>query len=79
MGGGVVGAGGCAAGMGTGGGGVTRGRSLGGMRFSPMHANFLVNEGRGTAMAALDLVAKAREAVKSRFGVELELEVRVVR
>ncbi|MFZ5425723.1 MAG: UDP-N-acetylmuramate dehydrogenase [Thermodesulfobacteriota bacterium] len=56
-----------------------KGKSLGGMSFSAMHANFLVNEGRGTAMAALDLVAKAREAVKSRFGVELELEVRVVR
>jgi UDP-N-acetylmuramate dehydrogenase len=56
-----------------------KGKSLGGMGFSPMHANFLVNEGRGTAVAALELIAKAREAVKARFGVELELEVRVVR
>ncbi|WP_243358329.1 UDP-N-acetylmuramate dehydrogenase [Fundidesulfovibrio terrae] len=56
-----------------------KGKSLGGMCFSPMHANFLVNEGRGTAKAALELIAKAREAVKGRFGVELELEVRVVR
>jgi len=56
-----------------------KGKSLGGMCFSPMHANFLVNEGRGTAKAALDLIAKAREAVKAAYGVELELEVRVVR
>jgi UDP-N-acetylmuramate dehydrogenase len=55
-----------------------RGRSLGGMCFSTMHANFLVNEGRGTAKAALELIAKAREAVSGRFGVELELEVKVV-
>jgi UDP-N-acetylmuramate dehydrogenase len=55
-----------------------KGKSLGGMSFSAMHANFLVNEGRGTAKAALELIAKAREAVLGRFGVELELEVKVV-
>lgn len=56
-----------------------KGKSLGGMGFSPLHANFLVNEGRGTSTAALELISKAREAVRGRFGVELELEVRVVR
>ena len=55
-----------------------KGKSLGGMCFSALHANFLVNEGRGTAKAALELIAKAREAVMGRFGVELELEVKVV-
>jgi len=55
-----------------------RGKSLGGMCFSAMHANFLVNEGRGTAKAALELITKAREAVLGRFGVALELEVKVV-
>lgn len=55
-----------------------RGKSLGGVCFSAMHANFLVNEGSGTAKAALELIAKAREAVLGRFGVQLELEVKVV-
>jgi UDP-N-acetylmuramate dehydrogenase len=55
-----------------------RGKTLGGMGFSPMHANFLVNQGGGSAMAALELLDLAREAVRARFGVELELEVRVV-
>ncbi len=55
-----------------------KGRSLGGMSFSPMHANFLVNEGRGSSVAALELLAKARAAVQERFGVALELEVRVL-
>lgn len=55
-----------------------KGKHLGGMSFSAMHANFLVNEGRGTARAALELIAQAREAVSTRFGVNLELEVKVV-
>jgi len=55
-----------------------KGKALGGMSFSAMHANFLVNEGRGTATAALELISKAREAVRTGFGVELELEVKVV-
>jgi len=48
------------------------------MRFSGLHANFLVNDGRGTARAALELIDKARQAVRDHFGVELELEVKVV-
>ena len=55
-----------------------RGRRLGGMAFSPMHANFLVHEGGGSAEAALALLAEAREAVLRRFGHELEPEVRIV-
>lgn len=56
-----------------------KGKHLGGMAFSAMHANFLVNENRGTARAALELIDQARQAVAARFGVNLELEVRVVR
>ncbi|WP_165078917.1 MULTISPECIES: UDP-N-acetylmuramate dehydrogenase [unclassified Desulfovibrio] len=55
-----------------------RGRRLGGMAFSPMHANFLVHEGGGSAHAALTLLAEAREAVRRRFGHELVPEVRIV-
>ena len=55
-----------------------RGRRLGGMAFSPVHANFLVNEGKGSATAALELMAQARDTVLDRFGVCLEPEVRVL-
>ena len=55
-----------------------KGKSVGGMAFSTLHANFLVNLGGGTSGAALELLSLAREAVKARFGVELELEVRTV-
>lgn len=54
-----------------------RGRRLGGMIFSPRHANFLVNEGHGVASEALELLALARDAVRRRHGLELELELRV--
>ncbi|MDP2847469.1 MAG: UDP-N-acetylmuramate dehydrogenase [Humidesulfovibrio sp.] len=55
-----------------------RGRVLGGMAFSSLHANFLVNLGGGTAAQALELLDLGRSAVRARFGVELETEVVVV-
>lgn len=54
-----------------------KGKRLGGMCFSPMHANFLLNEGTGSYAAAHDMLELAREAVLSRFGHKLELEVRL--
>lgn len=54
-----------------------KGMSLGGMRFSPMHANFLINEGGGTYAAAEELLHTAREKVRQHSGHELELEVRI--
>ncbi len=54
-----------------------RGRRLGGMEFSAMHANFLVNRGGGTSEQAFALIEAARQAVFSTFGTKLELEVRV--
>ncbi len=53
-----------------------RGRRLGGVELSPVHANFLVNLGSGTAAEAAELLGAARRAVAERFGVSLEMEVR---
>ncbi|MFW5730773.1 MAG: UDP-N-acetylmuramate dehydrogenase [Desulfonatronovibrionaceae bacterium] len=55
-----------------------RGRRLGGVCFSSMHANFLVNTGKGTSTQALELIQKAREKVRSMFGHDLQMEIRVV-
>ncbi|MCL1985649.1 MAG: UDP-N-acetylmuramate dehydrogenase [Betaproteobacteria bacterium] len=55
-----------------------RGKGLGGMVFSPVHANFLVNEGKGSASAAFELLAQAREVVERRNGVSLHLEIKVL-
>jgi UDP-N-acetylmuramate dehydrogenase len=54
-----------------------KGKGLGGMAFSSLHANFLVNEGKGGASAAFDLLEQAREAVRRRSGVSLDLEIKV--
>jgi len=54
-----------------------RGKRRGGMAFSQVHANFLVNQGGGTAAEAFALIEEAREAVRRTSGHELELEVRV--
>jgi len=55
-----------------------RGRTLGGMAFSDLHANFLVNLGHGTATQALELLDLGKRAVRERFGVDLETEVVVL-
>jgi len=55
-----------------------RGKRLGGMAFSEMHANFLVNLGNGTATQALELMDFGKNAVRARFGVELQTEVVVL-
>ncbi len=55
-----------------------RGKGLGGMAFSKVHANFLINEGNGSAKAAFDLIGEARSTVKAKFGINLELEVKVL-
>ena len=54
-----------------------RGKRLGGMCFSDRHANFLVNEGKGSADAALELVRSAQDAVRERFGIQLQTEVKL--
>lgn len=55
-----------------------RGKRLGGMAFSAMHANFLVNEGEGTASQALELMELGRAAVLKKTGLTLQTEVVVL-
>lgn len=55
-----------------------KGARVGDMAFSELHANFMVNLGQGSGNQALELIAMARDEVKRRFDLDLELEVRVV-
>ncbi|MGI8910428.1 MAG: hypothetical protein ACR2JR_07735 [Rubrobacteraceae bacterium] len=48
------------------------------MEVSPIHANYLVNLGGGTAEDALKLIELVRETVREKLGVELESEVRII-
>ncbi len=55
-----------------------KGRRVGGAEVSPVHANWLVNADGATAKDFLALVDIVRVAVVERFGITLELEVKVV-
>jgi len=55
-----------------------KGFTIGGAQISPMHANYFVNTGTAKASDVLKLIEHARKTVQKKFGVALELEVRVV-
>ena len=55
-----------------------KGTKVGNIEVSPVHANYLVNLGGGTAEEALELIELVKEKVRERLGIELEEEVRVV-
>ena len=55
-----------------------KGARIGQIEVSPVHANYLVNHGGGTAEDALRLIDHVRETVWEKMGIELESEVRVL-
>jgi UDP-N-acetylmuramate dehydrogenase len=52
-----------------------KGTRVGKAQISPKHANFIVNAGGATAADVVALIALARQTVRERFGIDLELEV----
>lgn len=50
----------------------------GGAVVSPLHANWIVNDGNATAEDVLRLMARVRRSVRERLGVELEPEIRLL-
>ncbi|MDR2504060.1 MAG: FAD-binding protein [Deltaproteobacteria bacterium] len=54
-----------------------KGRRKGGISFSELHANFLLNDGQGRPEEALELMEEARAEVLKRHGARLETEVRL--
>lgn len=55
-----------------------KGKRVGNVQVSNVHANFFVNLGGGTAKEMMELVEVVRAQVRERFGVVLELEIQVV-
>jgi len=55
-----------------------RGMSEGGAMVSPLHANFIINNGGATSRQIKLLAARLKSMVADRFGVELQEEVRYV-
>ncbi len=48
---------------------------IGGVQFSEIHSNFIVNDGTATAADVRELIQTAREEVRERFGVDLHPEI----
>jgi UDP-N-acetylmuramate dehydrogenase len=55
-----------------------KGHTIGGMAFSSVHANFLVNMGGGTFDEAIKLINLAKDLVKDQFSIDLELEIVII-
>jgi UDP-N-acetylmuramate dehydrogenase len=55
-----------------------KGTQIGGAQISPVHANFFVNLGEAKATDFAALIELARQTVKERFDLELELEIEKV-
>ena len=55
-----------------------KGYAIGGAQVSLKHAGFIVNTGGATADDVLRLIAHIQHEIKSRYGVELVPEVKVV-
>lgn len=55
-----------------------KGISKGGMQWSEVHANFLVNKGGGTFAEAKYLIDLAKEKVVKAFGIELREEIKIL-
>ena len=55
-----------------------KGTRIGGAEISKIHANFIVNIDGATSKDVLDLIELTRKSVKEKFGVELELELKII-
>ncbi len=55
-----------------------KGTAIGGVQISPVHANFIVNTGEGTAADYRALIALAQHTVHDKLGVALELEIELI-
>lgn len=55
-----------------------KGTRVGGAEISTVHANFIVNHGGATASDVLELIDRARTAVRDATGIELETEVKIL-
>ena len=55
-----------------------KGYAVGDAQVSPLHAGFVVNNGRATARDVLRLIADVQSRVRETSGVTLETEIRIM-
>ncbi|NLC51695.1 MAG: UDP-N-acetylmuramate dehydrogenase [Firmicutes bacterium] len=55
-----------------------KGLRIGDAQISEIHANFIVNLGKARASDIFALISAVREKVKEKFGIDLELEIKIL-
>ncbi|MEN3037537.1 MAG: UDP-N-acetylmuramate dehydrogenase [Candidatus Kryptonium sp.] len=55
-----------------------KGVQIGDAQISEKHANFIINKGNATARDVLELIKLAQRKVYEKFGIKLELEVKLI-
>ncbi|MBT4923868.1 MAG: UDP-N-acetylenolpyruvoylglucosamine reductase, partial [Candidatus Thioglobus sp.] len=55
-----------------------KGFCIGGACISEKHANFIINQTDASATDIENLIFYIQKTVKSKFGVDLEMEVRII-
>ena len=55
-----------------------KGKRIGMAEISKVHANIIVNLGKATAKDVIGLIDLARTSVKQKFGIDLELELKII-
>lgn len=55
-----------------------KGVQIGGAQVSEKHANFIINKGNATAKDVLELIKLVKSRVYEKFGVKLELEIKLI-
>ncbi len=55
-----------------------KGFTIGGAQISKKHGGFIVNIGEATGKDILDIISEVKRLVLQKFGVELEVEQRVI-
>lgn len=55
-----------------------KGFTIGGAKISEKHSGFIINMGNATGKDILSIISEAQKRVKERFGVELEVEQRII-
>ena len=55
-----------------------KGFTIGGAKISEKHSGFIVNVGNATGKDILSIISEAKKRVKEKFGVDLEVEQRII-
>ena len=55
-----------------------KGKKIGGAKVSKLHCGFIVNVDNATTNDVLDLIELIQKTVKSKFGIQLETEVKII-